>query len=203
MFRCLSACARLLSIAIGAPAAAQTPILPLLDHIHLLVPVQAKGVEALRAQKSSSSSADRREESRRRECELRVFVLFVARRSSRFGEGMALAPVMLDAAAHAAALDPRQRRCHAADCINRQRRQRHRRVHARRAADGRARLRERRVVLRPRRAPRSANAAAAPDDAHALCLANSIDMSKKIVDSLQPRDEDERHFVEWIGMNCS
>jgi len=45
MFRCLSAGTMLLSIVIGAPAVAQTPILPLLDHIHLLAPDQAKGVE--------------------------------------------------------------------------------------------------------------------------------------------------------------
>jgi predicted membrane-bound spermidine synthase len=42
-----------------------------------------------------------------------------------------------------------------------------------------------------------------PMTAYALCRANRIDMSKKIVDSLQPRDEDERHFVEWMRMNCS
>ena len=45
MSRWLFASSLLVSIAVAAPAAAQTPILPLLDHIHLLVPDQAKGVE--------------------------------------------------------------------------------------------------------------------------------------------------------------
>lgn len=38
-------CAGLLSAALGAPASAQTPVLPILDHIHLNVPDPAKGVE--------------------------------------------------------------------------------------------------------------------------------------------------------------
>jgi catechol 2,3-dioxygenase-like lactoylglutathione lyase family enzyme len=45
MSRCLFVWTVFLSMTIAAPAAAQTPILPLLDHIHLLVPDQAKGVE--------------------------------------------------------------------------------------------------------------------------------------------------------------
>lgn len=38
-------CASLMFAALGAPAAAQTPVLPILDHIHLNVPDPAKGVE--------------------------------------------------------------------------------------------------------------------------------------------------------------
>jgi catechol 2,3-dioxygenase-like lactoylglutathione lyase family enzyme len=38
-------CASLMCAALGAPAAAQTPVLPILDHIHLNVPDPAKGVE--------------------------------------------------------------------------------------------------------------------------------------------------------------
>ena len=33
------------TIAVAAPAAAQTPIVPILDHIHLNVPDQARAVE--------------------------------------------------------------------------------------------------------------------------------------------------------------
>jgi len=43
-FRVL-ACALLAVAALSAPARAQTPILPVVDHIHLNVPDQAKGVE--------------------------------------------------------------------------------------------------------------------------------------------------------------
>ena len=39
------ACALLAAAALGAALAAQTPILPVVDHIHLNVPDQAKGVE--------------------------------------------------------------------------------------------------------------------------------------------------------------
>lgn len=41
----LRVCALLVPIAFAAPVAAETPILPLLDHIHLLVPDQPKAVE--------------------------------------------------------------------------------------------------------------------------------------------------------------
>jgi len=39
------ACAALLTCAAAAPAAAQTTVMPILDHIHLNVPDQAKAVE--------------------------------------------------------------------------------------------------------------------------------------------------------------
>jgi hypothetical protein len=38
-------CASLICAAFGAPVAAQTPVLQILDHIHLNVPDPAKGVE--------------------------------------------------------------------------------------------------------------------------------------------------------------
>ena len=43
--RATLACAALLTCAAAAPAAAQTPVMPILDHIHLNVPDQARAVE--------------------------------------------------------------------------------------------------------------------------------------------------------------
>src|SRR5882672_3576256 len=45
LFRAIFACAILAAVVFAAPAGAQTPILPIVDHIHLNVPDQAKGVE--------------------------------------------------------------------------------------------------------------------------------------------------------------
>ena len=45
LFRAVFACAILAAVVFAVPAAAQTPILPIVDHIHLSVPDQAKGVE--------------------------------------------------------------------------------------------------------------------------------------------------------------
>ena len=45
MFARAFACACVAAAALTAPAAAQTPVLPILDHIHLNVPDQAKAVE--------------------------------------------------------------------------------------------------------------------------------------------------------------
>jgi hypothetical protein len=39
--------------------------------------------------------------------------------------------------------------------------------------------------------------------AYALCRAGKAELSKKIVDTLQPRDQDERHFIEWMRRKCS
>jgi hypothetical protein len=55
-------------------------------------------------------------------------------------------------------------------------------------------LAERRGLLRP--SPR-------PLIAYALCRAGKAELSQKIVDDIQPRDADERHFVEWMRTNCS
>jgi len=38
--------------------------------------------------------------------------------------------------------------------------------------------------------------------AYALCLAGKAELSKKIVDGIEPHDGDERTFVGWMRMNC-
>src|SRR6267378_1852770 len=45
LFRAIFACAILAAVVFAAPAGAQTPIVPIVDHIHLNVPDQAKAVE--------------------------------------------------------------------------------------------------------------------------------------------------------------